>query len=369
MTISYQLDVSAASAIAFFRLLFRWKGSIWKIVYEELLVWTVLYLIVEFIYRSDYVLNDHQKMYHIFRELALYLNTRLDYIPLTFILGFFVSSIISRWSEIFYNMGYVESQAIFVSNYVRGDDRETRLLRRAMARYICLTQALVFRDISVRVRKRFPTYDRFATAEEMEKLKSIKLKYDKYWAPTNWIYTLIFRARREGKISHDILASKLCDEIKFFRYNLQMVCNYDWVPLPLVYPQAVFLAVYVYFGICLISRQFIPPDQQDALNKSSIDLYLPVMTMIQFFFFIGWVKVAQGLLNPFGTDDDDFECNYLLDKNLATSMCIVDDEYGNPPEVIPDKFWRKEKDYPVYDDAPSTAADHPLIGSAVNAKY
>lgn len=43
------------------------------------------------------------------------------------------------------------------------------------------------------------------------------------------------------------------------------------------------------------------------------------MTIIQFFFFTGWVKVAQGLLNPFGTDDDDFECNYLLDKNLAVS--------------------------------------------------
>ncbi|VDD90665.1 unnamed protein product, partial [Enterobius vermicularis] len=340
MTISYQLDVSSASAIAFCRLLFRWKGSIWKIVFQELLIWMLLYLCISFFYRTDYFLSPQQKVN--FEELAYYLNERLDYIPLTFILGFFVSSIISRWSEIFNNMGYVESQAIFVGNYVHGDDKETRLLRRAIARYMCLTQALVFRDISVRVRKRFPSYESlvkagFATKEEKEKIESIKLKYDKYWAPTNWIYTLIFRARREGKISHDILASKLCDEIKSFRFNLQMLCNYDWVPLPLVYSQ--------------------------------IDLYLPIMTIIQFFFFTGWVKVAQGLLNPFGTDDDDFECNYLLDKNLATSMCIVDDECGNPPDVVPDKFWFCGTTDTLYSDPSQTAQNHPLVGSAVSAKF
>lgn len=371
MTISYQLDVSSASALAFSRLLFRWKGSIWKIVYRELIVWTIVYLIITFFYRTDYFLSKQQKA--IFEELARYLDTHLSFIPLTFILGFFVTSIVSRWSDIFNNMGYVESQAIFIGNYVQGADRETRLLRRAMARYMCLTQALVFRDISVKVRQRFPNYDSlvkagFATEEEKEKLESIKLRYDKYWAPTNWIYTLIFRARREGKISHDILASKLCDEIKYFRYNLQMVCNYDWVPLPLVYPQAVFLAVYVYFGICLISRQFVATDRTEAPNRDRIDIYLPIMSMIQFFFFIGWVKVAQGLLNPFGTDDDDFECNYLLDKNLATSMCIVDDEHGNPPEIQPDKFWHRGRIKPMYTGPAKTAPNHPLVGSAISTK-
>lgn len=33
-----------------------------------------------------------------------------------------------------------------------------------MARYLCLTQLLVYRDISVRVRKRFPNYDSIVEA-------------------------------------------------------------------------------------------------------------------------------------------------------------------------------------------------------------
>uniref|UniRef100_A0A0M3INX3 Bestrophin homolog n=1 Tax=Ascaris lumbricoides TaxID=6252 RepID=A0A0M3INX3_ASCLU len=370
MTISYQLGVSSASICSFFRLLFRWKASIWKIVLKELIIWTILYLIVSFFYRTNYFMTAEQKI--TFEKVAHYLNNLLDYIPLTFILGFFVDIIMERWLKIFSNMGYVESQSIFIGNYVRGDDKETRLVRRAMARYLCLTQALVFRDIGVSVRKRFPTMNSLIQAgllleEEKQKLESIKLKYDKYWVPTNWIYTLIFRARREGKITHDILASKLCDEIKTFRYNLQMVCNYDWVPLPLVYTQAVFLATYAYFATCLIGRQKIITDR-DVPYKHILDMILPIMTMIQFFFVIGWVKVAQGLLNPFGQDDDDFECNYLIDKNLATSLRIVDDEYDNVPEIKADRFWHRKNEESLYSPIPSSESTNPLVGSAVNAK-
>lgn len=47
-----------------------------------------------------------------------------------------------------------------------------------------------------------------------------------------------------------------------------------------------------------------------------VDLYVPIMTILQFLFYIGWVKVAEVILNPLGEDDDDFEVNYILDRNL-----------------------------------------------------
>lgn len=47
---------------------------------------------------------------------------------------------------------------MYIAEYVHGTDDESRLLRRTMARYLCLTQLLIYRDISIRVRKRFPTY-------------------------------------------------------------------------------------------------------------------------------------------------------------------------------------------------------------------
>lgn len=50
------------------------------------------------------------------------------------------------------------------------------------------------------------------------------------------------------------------------------------------------------------------------------------MTVLQFVFYMGWMKVAEALLNPFGEDDDDFECNWLLDRNLTVGHLSVRDK-------------------------------------------
>lgn len=43
-----------------------------------------------------------------FERIADYCDYRLVYIPLTFMLGFFVSIIVDRWRSIFNNMGWIE---------------------------------------------------------------------------------------------------------------------------------------------------------------------------------------------------------------------------------------------------------------------
>lgn len=48
--------------------------------------------------------------------------------------------------------------------YVRGDDERIRKMRRNIVRYCVLSQVLVFRDISMKVRKRFPTLDSVVAA-------------------------------------------------------------------------------------------------------------------------------------------------------------------------------------------------------------
>ncbi|CAJ0603938.1 unnamed protein product [Cylicocyclus nassatus] len=363
MTVSYNLDVSSVTTFSFFKLLFRWRGSIWKSVTTELSIWVFCYYIIFCIYR--FALDKESQ--RVFENIAAHCDKKLDYIPLTFMLGFFVTVIIDRWKNIFNNMGWIENIALTISCLIRGDTKDVVLTRRTIVRYLVLSQVLVFRDISMRVRRRFPNMESIVTAgflheDEKNDLEKIHIVYNKYWAPINWALTLCFRMHTEGHIAAVPSLNACITEIKAFRTSLSLLCNFDWVPVPIAYPQVVFLAVRVYFMICLVSRQYIIGEH--ATNKSVIDLYVPFMTILQFIFFVGWMKVAEALLNPLGEDDDDFECNFLIDKNIATGLSIVDETYDYCPPVLPDRFMDPNY-HPVYsEESQKHGHDNVLQGSA-----
>lgn len=55
--------------------------------------------------------------------------------------------------------------------------------------------------------------------------------------------------------------------------------------------QVATVAVYSFFLACLIGRQFLDPAQ--GYPGHDVDFYLPVFTLLQFFFYVGWLKVRQ----------------------------------------------------------------------------
>lgn len=59
MTVSYQYDVASSSTGGFFRLLWRWRGSIWKLLYKELLLFSGVYICIAFSY--DFLMSDYYK--------------------------------------------------------------------------------------------------------------------------------------------------------------------------------------------------------------------------------------------------------------------------------------------------------------------
>ncbi|MGH0183601.1 UNVERIFIED_CONTAM: hypothetical protein FKN15_012457 [Acipenser sinensis] len=101
--------------------------------------------------------------------------------------------------------------------------------------------------------------------------------------------------------------------------------------------KVVTIAVYSFFVACLIGRQFLDPAQ--SYPGHDFDMYVPVFTLLQFFFYAGWLKVAEQLINPFGEDDDDFETNRLIDRNFQVSMMAVDEMYSDLPIVEKDRYW------------------------------
>ncbi|CAD6191947.1 unnamed protein product [Caenorhabditis auriculariae] len=370
MTVSYNLDVSSTSIIAFLKLQLRWRGSIWKSVMKELVIFTTLFAFVTTVYRTNYFLSEEQRKF--WDNFSALFDQKLDYIPLTFMLGFFVTIIVGRWNDIFNNIGWVDNTALLLATYIRGSDEKSRLLRRNILRYMVLTQVMIFRDISMQVRRRFPTLETVVAAgfmleAEREKYEELQLKYNKYFLPIQWCFTLLYEARTQGKIGADVMLNELIKSVSDFRRGLGQLCNFDWVPIPLVYPQVVFLAVRSYFFLCLIARQSVLIDGEPPKDNNPVYPLVPfLMTALQFIFYVGWMKVAESLMNPLGEDDDDFECNFLLDRNLAVGLTIVDDCYNEAPAQQKDIFWSVDVVEPLYSSGTALKPQNPRIGSATN---
>uniref|UniRef100_A0A1I7UIL9 Bestrophin homolog n=1 Tax=Caenorhabditis tropicalis TaxID=1561998 RepID=A0A1I7UIL9_9PELO len=245
-------------------------------------MWVLAFAVVQCIYR--YLMTVDQQKF--FEYAAVHLNVRLIHIPLTFMLGFFVTIVVDRWRSVFTNIGFIENVALSVGTLVAGTDNAAKVLRRTIIRYLVLSQVLVLRDISMRVRRRFPTMESlvsggFLYKDELEKMYRCETMYNKYWLPTHWANQLVHKAMFETKNVDSVQSmNSVLMNIKEFRQSMEMLTKYDWVPIPIAYPQ-----------------------------------------------------VAEALLNPLGEDDDDFECNWLIDRNMSTGIEIVDTCHDSCPPL------------------------------------
>ncbi|ETN85376.1 hypothetical protein NECAME_16787 [Necator americanus] len=109
--------------------------------YSELTIFTTAFAIITTVYRTNHFLSEEQRRF--WDNLSALFDQKLDYIPLTFMLGFFVTIIVSRWNEYFNNIGWVDNTALVMSTYLRGNDEKSRMMRRNVIRYMVLTQELL----------------------------------------------------------------------------------------------------------------------------------------------------------------------------------------------------------------------------------
>ena len=72
--------------------------------------------------------------------------------------------------------------------------------------------------------------------------------------------------------------------------------------------------------VCFLNQCQLKVDQKSYINiifsdntasssnpyaaYHNLDLYYPLFLTLQFAFYVGWLKVAETLINPFGEDDD-----------------------------------------------------------------
>ncbi|KAG7496335.1 bestrophin-3 isoform X1 [Solea senegalensis] len=319
---------------------------------------------------NDFVLqslsNQHKRL---FEKLSMYCDKYAEQIPVTFVLGFYVTLVVNRWWNQFVNLPWPDRLMFHISSCVQGKDEYGRLLRRTLIRYVNLTSLLIFRSVSTAVCKRFPTMDHvveagFMTPEERKLFDNIRSPHLKYWIPVVWFSNLASKARQEGRIQDSIDLQSILNEMNLFRTWCATLFGYDWVGIPLVYTQVVTLAVYTFFLACLIGRQFLDPSQ--GHHGHELDLFVPVFTLLQFFFYAGWLKVAEQLINPFGEDDDDFEANWIIDRNLQVSLLAVDEMHMDLPPLTKDMYWNDCDARPPYTLAAADYCIPSFLGSTTD---
>lgn len=79
-----------------------------------------------------------------------------EYIPVYFVLGFFVDTIVERWWDQFLIVPWPDEIAMSLSAYTRGHSERVRIQRRTIMRYINFSFVLATRDICSRAGLLFP---------------------------------------------------------------------------------------------------------------------------------------------------------------------------------------------------------------------
>lgn len=197
----------------------------------------------------------------IFEALVEYSSRYGNYIPLSFVLGFFVSNVMTRWWNQYQTIPFPTSIAIYVSSTIHGYDEVGRAMRRTIMRYVCLSLTMVLRVLSPRLQKRFPKMADFVDVgllheNELAIIEDMERKfpgYSKNFMPIVWAAGIVTRARKEGRINDDFAVKTIMKALNKFRSDCGVLMTYNTISIPLVYTQVVTIAVYTYFITSLVS--------------------------------------------------------------------------------------------------------------------
>lgn len=347
-------------------LLCRWKQSVYSLIWNDVIIFLTAYFFLSIIYR--FVLWHYPSHKQTFEILCIYADSFTQSMPITFLIGFYVSQVVSRWWDQFMTLPYPDLLALKLVAFIPGRNIFKKNLRRAIMRYVNLSNILALKLIAPKVDKRFPSYQTLVDAKvllpkEAERLERVasQTPHEVSWTPLLWAMKLLAKAKAEDKITIDPPSyANLQGSFEKIESVNRKLLRYAWVNFPLAYTQVANLAVLSYFIAALFSRQYLVPDKKDnyspsqsgtstfpdspisynpsnPFNHHTPDVVFPFFTVIELICYMGWIQVAESLLNPFGDDDDDFDINYLIDRNLQVSYLIVD-QAEEDCEISPDPF-------------------------------
>jgi len=263
---------------------------------------------------------------------------------ITFLLGFYVTTIARRWWEQVSKLPDADNIVLILGGLVWTDSKPEAALKfkKTIIRYALLSWTMCLSQISSPLRHKFLTDEKYIEKGLLTKEEAIALKIDpndpdctsQWWIPISWAIAMVNKTFNE-KEKTDILIPKdhkdVVSVLIKFRENLHLIAEYTLRPLPAIYKQAVWSAV---FGWMLmgVSANQNTIHHKDAEKEGShmamiILLGFPVYGILMYMLIFGWLRVANILNNPWGKDElYDINLSAILDFNIWKSSITLEDQ-------------------------------------------
>ncbi|CAG0895055.1 unnamed protein product [Darwinula stevensoni] len=112
---------SGSRITGIFKLLFRWKGSIYKLIGLDIVIWLLFFYTFSCTYR--FLLDAGQRS--LFQKVVVYCRDFNKNIPLTFVLGFYVTTVLNRWWGLWGTLPWPDDVIHYLTTYLNGQVRKT----------------------------------------------------------------------------------------------------------------------------------------------------------------------------------------------------------------------------------------------------
>ncbi|KAI9557424.1 hypothetical protein GHT06_017252 [Daphnia sinensis] len=306
------------------KIVFRWKSSIYHLVWKEFLVYMFLYISITIVH--DFALTDVDK--HHFEDLAAYCSKFVSSLQLVLLLGFFTSTAMQRWFSLVNSIPGTSKVTAYFVNSLKENQPDGEAIVQQYARWIVLSWALVFRLVCPGLKEAYP--DLMSLQNEGLLLEHERLRLEmepcvKHHSLVviNWCLGLLRVCARRGMYYVAADYTRNLDCLMLFKKNCNNTIKFATKNIPHALIQVVTIAVYAYGLASLMARtpsKLAPDGRWESTAVSFISGYFPVANFIPFFLFYSWLKFGRMASYPFGEDKDDIDVKRLLSCHIEDAI-------------------------------------------------
>lgn len=307
-----------------FRILLRWKGSIYKFIWRDLLVYYFLFYLLSILHS---VLDDDGKK--TFQALAKYCLKNSNSINLMIMLTFFTTTAMQRLFSMQTTIpGTAKVITCFIMS-IKPNLLEGPIIVEQFARWTVLAWILTFRVVCKPLRTMFPDMISLQVAgiiREKERVILERVETEGNKTPRalvviDWMLLLLKETAIHNRFAEKSNHLKVIEILMTFKKSCGNTIKFATKNIPYALIQAAIIVVYAYGLVTLMARNFEEAGSSGFLE--GIVNYFPVIPSMQFFIFLIWLNFGRTAVNPFGTDEEDINVKLLLETHIQDSFRLA----------------------------------------------